>query len=285
MPRVSYVNGRYLPHREAQVHVEDRGFQFADSVYEVVAVHAGRMVDTVRHLDRLERSLREIGMAMPMSRAALGTVIGEVIRRNGVRRGTVYLQITRGQARRDHSFPVGIRPTVVVTARPTRPQPPALVEQGVAVVTMPDIRWQRRDIKSTALIANVLCRQRAKEAGAYEAWLVDEQGFVTEGTASNAWIVTQDRRMVTRKADAAILCGVTRLALIDIAADCGVDVEERPFTVAEAVGASEAFLTGTTAFVLPVVSIDGRAIGEGRPGALTRRLRAAYETMTAGEDA
>lgn len=285
MPRVSYVNGRYLPHREAQVHVEDRGFQFADSVYEVLAVHDGRMVDAGRHLDRLERSLREIGMAMPMSRPALGTVIGEVIRRNGVRRGTVYLQITRGQARRDHSFPVGVRPTVVVTARPTRAQSPVLVEQGVAVVTMTDIRWQRRDIKSTALIANVLCRQRAKEAGAYEAWLVDERGFVTEGTASNAWIVIQDRRIVTRKADAAILCGVTRLALIDIAARFGVDVEERPFSVEEAIGASEAFLTGTTAFVLPVVTIDGRPVGDGCPGALTRRLRAAYETMTAEGDA
>ena len=280
MPRISYVNGRYLPHRDARVHVEDRGFQFADGIYEVMAVHEGRLIDAPRHLDRLERSLREIKMPMPMSRDALGVIIGEVVRRNYVRRGTVYLQVTRGRARRDHAFPAAATPTVVVTARHTRAQPAAVVEEGVAVVTLPDIRWQRRDIKSTALIANVLCRQQAKEAGAYEAWLVDDQGFVTEGTASNAWIVTKDRRLVTRKADTAILCGVTRLALVDIAATYEIFLEERAFTVDEAKGAAEAFLTGTTSFVLPVTAIDGHAIGDGHPGPLTRRLRSAYETMT-----
>lgn len=281
MPRVSYVNGRYVPHGEATIHVEDRGFQFADSIYEVIAIQNGRLVDAARHFDRLERSLRELRIPVPMPRAALEVVIREVVRRNRVGRGTVYVQVTRGRARREHAFPKSPVPGLVVTARPTRPQPAALLAEGVSVITIPDIRWARRDIKSTALIANVLCRQQATEAGAYEAWLVDADGMVTEGTASNAWIVTRDRHLVTRTADHSILCGITRLAVADLAATQGLVFEERPFSVEEAKRAAEAFLTGTSSIVLPVVRIDGAPVGDGRPGPVARSLRAAYDAMSA----
>jgi D-alanine transaminase len=277
MSRVAYVNGRYLPHGAAAVHIEDRGFQFADSVYEVCEARDGEIVDAGRHLDRLERSLAELRMPAPMGRAALLTVLREVLRRNRVRDGSVYLQVTRGAAPRDFPFPKGVSPTLVVTAR-ARPRAEAdrRAAAGVAVVTHPDQRWARRDIKTTGLLPNVLAKQFARERGAFEAWLIDAGGFVTEGSSSNAWIVTADGRAVTRKADHDILRGVTRTTLIDVLKREGLTLEERAFTVDEAKAAREAFLTSATTVVTAIVSIDGARIGDGRPGEIARKLRAAF---------
>jgi D-alanine transaminase len=276
MSRIAYVDGQYLPHRQAAVHIEDRGYQFADGVYEVISVVAGRLVDPERHLRRLHRSLGELRIPMPIADAALGIVVREVVRRNGVDNGIVYLQVTRGVAPREHAFPKAAKPTLVVTSRRSRPPDPRLGNDGIAVITIPDIRWQRCDIKSVALIANVLGKQAAREAGAYEAWQVDGNGEVTEGTSTNAWIVTGESEVVTRAPDTAILNGVTRLAIFDIIGREGYRLVERPFTVAEAMAAREAFLTSTTADLLPVVRIDGAPVGEGRPGPLAQKLRAAY---------
>jgi D-alanine transaminase len=276
MSRIAYVAGQYLAHRQAAVHIEDRGFQFADGIYEVIAVSDGRLVDEAPHLARLHRSLAELRIAAPIGEAALKIVIREIIRRNGVDTGIVYLQITRGAAPREHAFPKAAKPTLVVTARRSRPPDPRFGEDGIAVITIPDIRWQRCDIKSVALVANVLGKQAARENGAYEAWQVDRAGQVTEGTSTNAWIVTEDDTVVTRAPDTAILNGVTRLAILDIIRREGYRLVERPFTVAEAKAAREAFLTSTTADLLPVVRIDGTPVGEGRPGPLGQKLRAAY---------
>ena len=276
MSRIAYVAGQYLPHRRAAVHIEDRGYQFADGAYEVIAVIGGQLVDEERHLKRLKRSLAELRIAPPMADSSLKMVIREVVRRNGVDTGIVYLQATRGVAPREHAFPKAAKPTLVVTSRRVRPPDPRLGQEGIAVITIPDIRWQRCDIKSVALVANVLGKQQAKEAGAYEAWQVDRDGQVTEGTSTNAWIVTPDNTVVTRAADTAILNGVTRGAVLDIIERAGYRLVERPFTVAEAKAAREAFLTSTTADLLPVVRIDEAAVGEGKPGPLSRELRAAY---------
>ena len=276
MSRIAYVAGQYLPHRQAAVHIEDRGFQFADGVYEVIAVKGRRLVDAERHLKRLQRSLGELRIAAPMADAALEIVVREVVRRNGVDTGIVYLQVTRGAAPREHAFPKAAKPTLVVTSRRSRPPDPRLGDDGIAIITIPDIRWQRCDIKSVALIANVLGKQQAREVGAYEAWQVAQVGQVTEGTSTNAWIVTADGAVVTRAADTAILNGVTRLAIFDIIRREGYQLVERPFTVEEAKAAREAFLTSTTADLLPIVRIDGAPVGEGRPGPLGQKLRAAY---------
>jgi len=277
MSRVAYVNGRYVPHREGAVHIEDRGFQFADSVYEVCEIRDGALIDATRHLDRLDRSLAELRMPAPMGRAALLVVLREVARRNRVVEGSVYLQATRGAAPRDFPFPAGVRPTLVVTARARpRAEAEARAAKGVKVVTRPDQRWARRDIKTTGLLANALAKQYAREQGAFEAWLVDADGFVTEGSSSNAWIVTKDGRLVTRAADHDILRGVTRTTLIDVLAAEGLTFEERAFTVAEALEAREAFMTSATSIVTPIVAIDGRWIGNGAPGLVATRLRAAF---------
>jgi D-alanine transaminase len=276
MSRIAYVDGAYRPHREAAVHIEDRGYQFADGVYEVIAVRGGRLVDEALHLSRLRRSLGELCIEGALADAPLKVVVREVIRRNGVVDGSVYLQFTRGVAPRDHAFPRAVRPVVVVTSRRSRPTNPKFVDEGVSVVTIPDIRWQRCDIKSIALVANVLGKQQAREAGAYEAWMVDAEGCVTEGTSTNAWIVTADNLVITRAADHAILNGVTRRALIAIIRREGCQFAERPFTVAEATAAREAFLTSTTSDLLPVVAIDGRPVANGAPGLLTQKLRAGY---------
>jgi D-alanine transaminase len=282
MSRIAYVAGHYVAHRQAAVHIEDRGYQFADGVYEVISVVGGRLVDAERHLARLHRSLGELRIPMPMADAALGIVIREVVRRNGVDTGIVYIQVTRGAAPREHAFPKSVKPALVVTSRRTRPPDPRLGNDGIAVITIPDIRWQRCDIKSIALVANVLGKQQAREAGAYEAWQVDPNGEVTEGTSTNAWIVTGDGEVVTRAPDTAILSGVTRLAIFDIIAREGYRLVERPFTVAEAKTAREAFLTSTTADLLPIVRIDGEPVGEARPGPLAQKLRAAYFAHAAG---
>jgi D-alanine transaminase len=278
MSRIAYVDGVYRPHREAAVHIEDRGYQFADGVYEVIAVRAGKLVDEALHFTRLHRSLAELRIAGALADAPLKFVMREIVRRNGILNGIVYLQITRGAAPREHAFPKAARPVVVVTARRSRAPDPNLARDGVSVITIPDIRWQRCDIKSVALVANVLGKQQAREAGAYEAWQVDARGRVTEGTSTNAWIVTLDNAVVTRAADSAILNGVTRQALIEIIHREGCRFEERPFTVAEAKSAREAFLTSTTADLLPVVAIDGQPIANGEPGSLSEMLRSAYLT-------
>jgi len=228
------------------------------------------------HLVRLRRSLGELRIEGALDDAPLKLVLREVIRRNGVVNGIVYLQITRGIAPRDHGFPKAARPVMVVTARQSRPANPKLVEDGVPVVTIPDIRWQRCDIKTISLVANVLGKQQAREAGAYEAWMVDGEGRITEGTSTNAWIVTADNQIMTRAADAAILDGVTRQALIAVIRRGGYNFAERPFTVAEAKAAREAFLTSTTADLMPVTSIDGQPVANGAPGLLTQKLRAEY---------
>ena len=275
MSRIAYVNGRYVPHALAAVHIEDRGYQFADGVYEVCEVRGGRLIDETRHLARLARSLRELEIRSPMQESALKVVLRETVRRNLVRDGIVYLQVTRGVARRDHYFPEGdVRPAVVVTAKSvTRAKGDALAETGAKVVTVPENRWPRVDIKSIALLPNVLAKQQAKQAGAREAWYVDAEGRVTEGGSTNAWIVTQEGVIVTRPAETGILRGVTRATVMDMARDLQMRVEERGFTVAEAKGAREAFITAATTIVTPVVSIDGDPVGDGRPGEVARRLR------------
>jgi len=275
MSRIAYVNGRYLPLAVASVNVEDRGYQFSDGVYEVCEVKGGRLIDERRHMERLQRSLSELRIAMPMSVAALGVVLHEVVRRNRVRWGIVYLQISRGVAHRDHAFPPpGTAPSMVVTARNLDlPRVETLAADGVAVISVPDNRWQRVDIKSVSLLPNVLAKQAAREQGAREAWFVDREGRVTEGASSNAWIVTRDGKVVTRQADQSILNGITRAVVLDVLAAHGLSLEERPFTLDEAHVAREAFITSASQSVLPVVRIDGRPIGNGAPGLIATALR------------
>jgi D-alanine transaminase len=282
--RIAYVNGRYVPHAEAQVHIEDRGYQFADGVYEVMFVAGGRMVDEVPHLNRLARSLTEIEIAMPMRSAALGHVLRETIARNGLRDGIIYLQVNRGVAPRVHAFPTRpLRPSLVVTVKRMPIPADADSWSGVAVLTVPDIRWKRVDVKTVGLLPNCIAKQRAAEAGAYEAWLVDEKGYVTEGSSTNAWIVDGEGRALTRPLGPDILPGITRAAVLKLARRHDVPVLERPFTVAEAKGAREAFLTSTTSFVRPIVRIDEATVGNGRPGSVTRALLAHYLGYMAGE--
>jgi D-alanine transaminase len=276
MSRIAYVNGCYLSHGGASVHIEDRGYQFADGVYEVVAVQGGELIDEELHLARLDRSLGELRIGAPMSRRALSLVLREVIRRNRVRDGIVYLQATRGVAPRDHPFPAETRPSLVITARRARPANPKALSEGIKVITIPDIRWARCDIKSIGLLPNVLGKQQAREVGAFEAWQVDANGMVTEGTSTNAWIITPSGELVTRQASSAILNGCTRLALLEIARWVGLTFVERPFSVAEAKAAREAFLSSTTAPVLPIVRIDDTTIGDGRPGPLGTKLHELY---------
>lgn len=276
MSRFAYVNGRYVRHRDAMVHVEDRGYQFADGVYEVIVVDHGVLVDGQAHLDRLDRSLDALRIEQPMSRAAINLVMKEMLRRNRVRDGLLYLQVTRGVARRDHKFPAYIKPAVVMTARSAALWSEERFSRGVSVISLEDIRWGRADIKSISLIANVLAKQAAAEAGANEAWLVGQDGLVTEGASSNAWIVTGAGHLVTRGAGSEILGGVTRATLMRLAEHSDVRVVERAFTIEEALAAREAFLSSSSSAVLPVLSIDGVSVGDGQPGSVARRLYHAY---------
>jgi len=277
MPRQAYVNGRFVPHGSAAVHIEDRGYQFADGVYEVVPIFNGILVDEDLHLDRLDRSLRELRIAQPMSRPALKMVSRELMRRNGLTNGFLYMQITRGVAPRDHKFPkASTKPAVVMTTRQTKPHSAQVLSEGLKVITVPDQRWDRCDIKSVSLLPNILGKQAAVEAGAYEAWQVDKDGMVTEGTSTNAWIVTQDNEVVTRDATHSILSGITRLTLLELIRNEGYTLKERAFSVDEAKKAKEAFLTSSTSFVLPVTQIDGKPVGNGHPGILTGKLRQHY---------
>ena len=277
MSRIVYVNGHYRPHADASVHVEDRGYQFADGVYEVIAVRGGLPVDFGPHMDRLDRGLAELGIASPMSRAIWAVVMKQVIRRNRLNNGILYLQVSRGVAPRSHAFPAAsVAPSVVITAR-TKVGPSAkVVESGARVITVPDIRWQRRDIKAVSLLPNVLAKQAAVEAGAYEAFLVEPDGTISEASASNAWIITADGTVVTRQADTGILSGITRLTVLRLAAEAGLVVEQRPFTQEELLAAREVFLTSTTSFVLSVTQVNDRPVGNGHPGAIASDLRQRY---------
>ncbi len=285
MSRIAYVNGRYLPMRDAMVHVEDRGYQFADGVYEVCEVRGGSLIDERRHFERLQRSLGELRIRMPMSLAALGVVLREVVARNRVGYGIVYLQITRGVARRDLAFPSPlVPPSVVMTARRLdRSRNEALAAKGIAIVSVPDNRWGRVDIKTTGLLANVLARQAAIEQGAREAWFVDKGGAVTEGASANAWIITQNGAVVTRHADHAVLRGITRTVLFDAIKAHGLSIEERAFTLEEAYAAREAFVTSASQIVLPVVRINGRIIGDGKPGPVATALRREFHRFAETE--
>ena len=275
MSRIAYVNGRYLPLAQACVNVEDRGYQFSDGVYEVCEVRGGRLVDERRHIERLQRSLSELRIAMPMAPEALGVVLRETVRRNRVRWGIVYLQITRGVFRRDHAFPpAGTAPSVVVTARNLDfANSEKMAAEGVSVISVPENRWERVDIKSVSLLPNVLAKQTAREQGAREAWFVDKQGYVTEGSSSNAWIVTKNNTVVTRQVDQHILKGITRTVVLDAIAAEGLKLDVRPFTMEEAHAAKEAFITSASQTVMPVVRIDGRPVGNGAPGSIATALR------------
>jgi D-alanine transaminase len=272
MSRVAYVNGRYVPLAAACVHIEDRGYQFSDGAYEVIAVQHGALIDEEEHLDRLAYSLGQLRISWPMSRRSMRVVMRELLRRNAIfTRGILYLQVTRGVAPRNHAFPPGVKSCLVMTARRLPPIDPVAARRGVSVIIIPDLRWKRPDIKSVSLLPNVLGKQQAVEAGAYEAWMMDEKGWITEGTSSNAWIVV-DGMLVTRQADRAILNGITRQAVLRIAAEQGIAFAERPFTAAEAIDASEAFTTSTTALLKPVIRIGNDMIGDGQVGPLTSRL-------------
>ncbi len=273
MSRIAYVNGRYLPQRHAAVNIEDRGYQLADGIYEVVHLYDGRFVDAERHLDRLDRSLRELRLSPPMGRAALLHVLREVARRNRVREGLLYMQVTRGVARRDHAFPnPAVPPALVVTVRRIPPYPADAAGWTGAAITQPDQRWARCDIKTVALIPNVLARQAAREAGATEAILYDADGMVTEGAATSFWIVDAAGALRTRPLDQAILPGCTRGALLALLAEAGVALDERPFSLNELRAAREAFLTSATSFVKPITRIDGASVADGTVGPVTRQL-------------
>jgi len=275
MSRIAYVNGRYLPFAQATVHIEDRGYQFSDGVYEVCEVRGGRLVDERLHMARLQRSLRELQIKMPMSLAALDVILRETVRRNRVRDGIVYLQVNRGVARRDHAFPpAGTAPSIVVTARTIDAAAgEKTAAEGIAVITVPENRWDRVDIKSISLLPNVLAKQAAREQDAKEAWFVGKDGTVTEGSSTNAWIVSREGKVVTRPAEHGILRGITRTVLLEVLKAEGLELDERPFTPEEAYAAREAFVTSASQIVMPVVRIDGRPVGNGAPGLIATALR------------
>ncbi|GAB5503124.1 D-amino-acid transaminase [Pyruvatibacter sp.] len=281
MSRIAFVKdarnpGSYVSRDRAGVSIEDRGFLFSDGIYEVCEVRDGGLVDEERHLDRYVSSLKALKLASPMPIRSLQLVLRETIRRNHVRNGVLYFQVTRGAARRDHAFPdPQVQPTLTVFVTPVNTAiRDARAAAGVEVTTLPDERWARRDIKSTSLLPNVLAKQAAREAGAYEAWLLDKAGFVTEGSSTNAWIVTNDGTLVTRPLSEDILPGISRSIILDAATSLQLEVEERAFTVSEAKTAAEAFLSSSSAVLFPVVGIDGVAVGDGQAGPVTLRLRA-----------
>ncbi|TWF49808.1 D-amino-acid transaminase [Neorhizobium alkalisoli] len=278
MSRIAYVNGQYVQHADAAVHIEDRGFQFADGVYEVCEVRAGMIVDLTRHLNRLDRSLSELRMAQPMSRAALTHVIREVLRRNHVKNGIFYMQVTRGAARRDHFFPAeGTPPTITITAKNTDPSVVAKkYANGIKVITLPENRWDRVDIKTVGLLPNVLAKQQARDAGAADAIYVDRNGIVMEGASSNVWIVTPQGELVTRPAEHGILRGITRTTVIDVAAKLGLKVVEREFKTEDMLNAREVFFSSATGICVPIVEIDGKTVANGHPGTISASIRDAF---------
>ena len=278
MSRIVFLNGSFLPIEEAKVPFMDRGFMFGDGVYEGVGVLDGRLVDNEAHLERLERSLREVRIPNPYTRAEWTRLEEEIARRNGMMEGFIYFQVTRGVAERDFTFPENATPTVAMFTQAKAILDAPAAKTGIAVITVPDLRWSRRDIKSLNLLAQVLVKQAAKEAGVQEAWMV-EDGYVTEGGSSSGFIITKEGRIVVRPLSNAILPGITRKALLALSKDAGIELEERMFTVEEAYGAAEAFMTSASMFVTPIVSIDGRAVGDRKPGPITKKLREIYIRM------
>ncbi|GLQ07252.1 D-amino-acid transaminase [Sneathiella chinensis] len=278
MSRIAYVNGQYVPHQHACVHIEDRGYQFADGVYEVVPIVGGKLIDEKGHLDRLWRSMNELKMDAPMKRRPMQLVMAEVIRRNGIENGLIYMQVTRGVAPRDHPFPKNAQPALVMTAKRLSMEKAAQkAEKGVTVITVPDIRWQRCDIKSVSLLPNILAKQEAVEKGAYEAFQFDGEGNITEGSSTNAWIIDQDGTLITRPTSNSILAGITRAALIELLKEKGIKLELRSFTVDELRNAREVFLTSSSSYVQPVVQVDDKVIGNGKPGSVSLELRTIFK--------
>ncbi|TVR10051.1 MAG: D-amino-acid transaminase [Salinarimonadaceae bacterium] len=285
MSRIVFVNGAFVPYEEASVPIMDRGFLFADGIYDVAAVIDGKLVDNEAHLARLVRCLRDIGIESPYTIEEWTRHEEELVTRNGLSEGLVYMQVTRGVFERDFAFPPeSVKPTVVMFTQAKSIASSKLAKTGAGVITTPDLRWKRRDIKSIALLAQVLAKQEAVRAGVAEAWMVEEDGYVTEGASSTAFIITRDGRIVTRPLSNAILPGITRRAVMRLAEEQGLAVEERLFTVAEAQDAAEAFFTSASAFVMPAVTIDGKPVGDGKPGPLTKRLRALYLDMAAASN-
>ena len=276
MTRIAYVNGRYQPTAQAGVHIEDRGYQFSDGVYEVIAFFNRVLVDEAPHLERLYRSLKELGIKAPMSQRALEAVMHQLIRRNPLEDGSIYIQVSRGVAKRDHVYKPDIKPALVMTVARSKGVNRAEIEKGAKAWTREDIRWARRDIKSISLLPNAMLKHEAAQAGMREAWLVDAKGYVTEASVSNAFIVDAKGRIITRESGKDILSGITRMRLLAMAKQLKIPVVERAFTVAEALKAKEAFVASSTSLVAPIVELDGKKIGNGKPGAITLRLFTAY---------
>ena len=284
MSRIVYVNGRFVPESEAHVSIFDRGFLFGDGVYEVSSVLDRGLVDNSAHLARLERSLGELGMALPATPDEIVRAQKELIARNDLDEGTIYLQITRGPADRDFAYPAEPKPTLVMFTQKKSIVDNPLAARGITVITVPDLRWRRRDIKTVGLLAASMAKQAALDAGADDVWMI-EDGVVTEGSSNNAYIVTGDGVVVTRHLGSEILHGITRAAVLRLSREHQIAVEERAFTVDEAKSAAEAFITSASSFVIPVTGIDGETIGDGRPGAITTRLREIYiESARASAD-
>ena len=272
MPRIAYVNGQYKTHMYASVHIEDRGFQFADGVYEVIYVYNEKFIDLDMHFDRLDRSLKELDIQWPVNRSALNIIIQEVVRRNRVKNGNIYLQVTRGSNDREFSYPEDLSPSLIVYARKANKDSIETTEKGYKIVSKPDIRWKRCDIKTISLLPAVMAKQAAVEEGAIEAWLVDDDGLVTEGTSSNAWIVTEKNEIITRSTNNFILSGVTRKTILQLSQDLGLKYKERAFSLVEAKEAKEAFCTSSTALIKPIIQIDKKRIGSGTVGPVTKIL-------------
>ncbi|MEI7668955.1 MAG: D-amino-acid transaminase [Pseudomonadota bacterium] len=276
MPRISYINGRYVNHSDANVHIEDRGYVFSDAIYEVMAFYNQKLLDSDLHIERLYRSLKELKINFTPSKQSIIIIIRELIERNKRIDGTIYLQISRGVARRDHPFPKNAKPSLVMMITGAKSPKKIEVENGVGVITQPDIRWGRRDIKSVSLLANVLAKQEAALAGVREAWLIDENNFITEGAVSNNAIINAKGEIITHPLNNNILGGVTRNVVLRLAKNNGIKVIERAFSLKEALAAKEAFLTSTTSNILPVVSINGAKIASGKRGDITKKLQELY---------
>ena len=283
MTKCVYVNGQFLRRRNATIDIEDRGFNFGDAVYEVIFLNNGILVDEEEHLKRLEYSLSELGIPLPKSRRILSLLIREVIRLNRIMDGFVYLQVSRGVAPRDHLIPDNITPSLVIMARSSNLVAKPSIKDGVSVITVPDLRWHRRDIKTTQLVANCLAKSNAVKAGAGEAWMVDENGAITEGSSSNAWIVTSNRELLTRPPSSEILNAITRRTILALAKEECLEFYERAFTTSEALKAAEAFFTSATSLATPVLSIDGKKIGSGKVGPITKKLQSMYIKFASGQ--
>tara|TARA_X000000950_G_scaffold281560_1_gene378585 strand:- start:1619 stop:2458 length:840 start_codon:yes stop_codon:yes gene_type:complete len=278
MTRIAYVDGAYLPFDQAGVHIEDRGYQFADGIYEVFALIDGQMLDVDAHLKRLELSLEKINLASPVSYSALLVILNETIRANNIRDGLVYMQITRGRAARNHAYPAVSQPVLSVTVRPiNETHRRHVAETGIKVISTEDQRWKRCDIKSISLLPNVMAKQAAVEAGAQEAWMIDVEGFVTEGASTTAWIVDESGKLRTRPLANDILDGITRQMLLSLIDELQLELDETPFTIDEAYSSNEAFSTASSLIVMPIIEIDGHKVGNGKPGQITTQLLQNYK--------